>query len=516
MDTQIRCWRDTLAALTQPKGWIGVRDGKARLADETLARYAPANDWIGHSFAAAIQRADGKERAEKTDAAREAERRRDSVLQLALVHELAIWQARQHDAMGDGVDGLTKAVCKAAASAPIGLRPRADFAGGERAVEFFSGTLLPRIREVDKKMGTAIATQLDTGYDPNNLEVIGAWARAWTAAAALIPLDWARQRSLHTPREIAWALWCEVDSSGKPLPRFRPCAAIIPTASKLARSVYLDLATRPAVALALGRKHEIRALDAGGLCGVSISLHELDYESNFGDARYRGRNVLQLYLAVAADCLHEANRDALMGELDRSPADLGGGDGSDLMALPEEHRLALGQLKAARESLRAIRQATTGRHRFAVSQRVPFGAPGTTRALVEATAEWELLVLSSRDFIATEGEPGARWQPIGTVRLWRELGPDLDWIDILFVARIGDQQVRLPITMEDEAPGDDDAQRSLLVLDTGTDPAVSAAALRSAFERRDAVVGVVVRKGLGAFVVVEIDLNVPQPSGLVV
>jgi hypothetical protein len=70
--------------------------------------------------------------------------------------------------------------------------------------------------------------------------------------------------------------------------------------------------------------------------------------------------------------------------------------------------------------------------------------------------------------------------------------------------------------MEDEVFGDDDAERSLLVLDTSADLPVSAAELRSAFERRDAVVGVVIRKGLGAFVVVEIDMNAQQSGGFVV
>lgn len=508
MDPQIQCWRNTLAAMTRPDGWIGLHDGKARLADDVLTRYDPSNDWIGHSFAAVMQHtADGKDRAAKTDAARQAERERDAVLQLAFVHELATWPTRQSDATDEALASLAKAVCKAAGLAPNGLRPRAGFAGRDRAGEFFQGTLLPRIREVDKKMGTAIGTRLEKlGYDPSKEEVIEVWARAWTAAAALIPLDWARQRSLHTLREIAWALWCEVDSSGKPLPQFRPRAAIIPTASKLALGVFLELVTRPALAFALGRRREIQAMHAGGLCGVSISLHELDYESNRGDARYRGRNVLQLYLAVAADCLHEANKDESMVERNRSSANVGAGDAGNLTALPEEHQQALGLTKAARESREAIRQATTASHRFILGHEMLVAGITGARMLVTDT-EWGLLVLNWQDFIAAEGETEARWQPIGSVRLWRELGPDIDWIDILFVARIGDQQVRLPITMEDEVSGDDDAERSLLVLDTSADLPVSAAVLRSAFERRDAVVGVVIRKGLGAFVVVEIDMN---------
>lgn len=513
MNTQIQCWKDTLATITQPEAWIGLRDGKAKLAEEVLARYDPPNDWIGHSFAARMSKKDGKDLATKTDAARRAERKRDAVLQLAFVHELAVWQARQTCAAADILPPLAKAMCQAASSSPVGLRPRADFASGDRASAFFQDALLPRIRAVDEKMGSAISAPLEQlRYDPANQVV---WARAWTAAAALIPLEWARQRRLHTPREIAWALWCEVDSEGKPLPRFRPRAAIIPTASKLARAVHLDLVTRPAAAFALGRSHEIRDMGAQGLCGVSISLHELDYESNFGEARYRGRNVLQLYLTVAADCLHEANKDAPMGELDRSPADAGPGDGGDPSALPEEHRRALGHLSAARESHRAIRQAASRGKRFVPSNTIPVSGGGTTRMVAQTTIEWELLVLSARDFIAAEAEAEARWQPLGTVRLWHELGPDLDWVDILFVARIGDQHIRLPITMEDEVPDDDDAERSLLVLDTEGNPPVGAAALRSAFESPDAVVGVVIRKGLGAFVVVEIDMKAPQPDGLV-
>lgn len=518
MDTQIQCWRAALTAMTQPQGWIGLRDGKANLAETVLAHYDASDAWIGHSFAALMQRkADGKERAEKTDAAREAERRRDAVLQLAFVHELALWRAHQRDAISDAITALTKAVGETAGTAPIGLRPRKDFAGGDRATQFFGGTLLPRIREVDKKLGTAMATRLEQlPYDPGNEQVIGAWARAWTAAAALIPLEWARQRNLRTARDVALATWLEVDSSGQPLPQFHPRAAIIPTASKLARAVYLDLVTRPAVALALGRSHEIRVLDEGRLCGLSISLSELDYESNFGHARYRGRNVLQLYLAVLAECLHEANKDGSMGEHDPSSADPGAGDTGDGTALPDEHRRALAHMQAARQSLQAIKQAATGRHRFMPGHEVPAAGGSASRALVEQVIEWELLVLNRRDFIVAEEEPAARWQPIGSVRLWRELGPDLDWIDILFAARIGDQQLRLPITMEDKDSGDDDAERSLLVLDTAANAPVNAAELRAAFGRPDAVVGVVIRKGLGAFVVVEVDMNAREADGFVV
>ena len=78
MNTQIQCWKDTLATITQPEAWIGLRDGKAKLAEEVLARYDPPNDWIGHSFAARMSKKDGKDLATKTDAARRAERKRDA------------------------------------------------------------------------------------------------------------------------------------------------------------------------------------------------------------------------------------------------------------------------------------------------------------------------------------------------------------------------------------------------------------------------------------------------------
>lgn len=510
MDIQLQRWRDTLAAMTQEEGWIGLRDGKAKLAHEVLASYDESDAWIGHSFAA-VMSATG--RALKPDAAYEAESKRDCVLELALVHELAAWQARPRGATSDVVASLTNAVCEAAVSARTGLWPSPDFSGSDRAREFQRYPLLPGIRKIDEKMGTTIAAWLES--DPNEQEPTEAWGRAWTAAAALILLNWARVRSFRTARDLAWALWCNVDPSGEPLPQFHALAQIIPSGSGPASGVYMDLATRPAVAFTLGRSREIAVVDAGVLSRLWISMHELDYEANFGNPRYRGRNPRQLYLAVLADCLHEANKDRPMVERDRSPADPRTGGAGGPSALPEEHRQALGHMTAARESLKATRQATRGHHRFVVSHQVPAGGTATSRMLVEATAEWELLVLSSRDFIAAEGKPGARWQPIGSVRLRRELGPDIAWIDILFVARVGNQQIRLPLTMEDEAPGADDAERNLLVLDTGASTPVGAAELRSAFARREAVVGVVIRKGLGAFVCVEVDLNAPRPNDLV-
>lgn len=510
MDMQIQRWRETLAAMTQPDGWIGLGDGKSRLADEVLARYEQSDDWIGQDFTAAETLRDGQDRVTKTDAARIAERRRDAVLQLAFVHELAIWQARQRSAKGGVIDTLTKAVCNAADSAPTGLRPRADFAGSERAFPFFQGELLKRIRTIDEKMRTVIAERLEQHrYDPTDNAVIDVWARAWTAAAALIPLDWARQRNLATPRAIAWALWCQVDSKGEPLSNFRARAQIIPTASTLTVGIHLELATRPAVARALGRSREIRVLKEGTLCRLSIALNELDYEANHGSPRYRGRNVLQLYLAVTADCLHEANEDKPMADSDQPSSDTGAGDAGDPRSLAKEHQQLLRATKAARESREAIKQAADGT-RFVLSHEVPVAGGNASRMLVATTTEWELLVQRALHFVPVEGAPGARWQPIGSVRLWHELGREVEWIDLLVVARIGEQQIRLPVTMEDDVT---DGERSLLVLDEGAKSPVSAEALRGAFERRDAVVGVVIRKGLGAFVVLEFDMDAQPPAG---
>ena len=126
--------------------------------------------------------------------------------------------------------------------------------------------------------------------------------------------------------------------------------------------------------------------------------------------------------------------------------------------------------------------------------------------------DWEPVSQRSLRLLAADQAPGERWQPIASIDIWRELGPEVNWIDLLVVARVNDRQVPLPLTMEDDVFADDASKRSLLVLHEGAKSPFSAEALRDAFERRDTVVGVVIRKGLGAFVVLEFDIDAQPPA----
>lgn len=175
--------------------------------------------------------------------------------------------------------------------------------------------------------------------------------------------------------------------------------------------------------------------------------------------------------------------------------------------LAAEQRAALINVKAMRHRVRAMREAMRDAHRF-----LPGGQaePASPDPVTGALAGWEPISQGSLRLLPLEPVPNARWQPIASIDLWRELDPDLHWVDLLVVARVADRQLALPITIEDEEVDDSDAPRSVLVLDEGANPPVRADALRLALQAADALIGVVVPKSLGAFVVLEVDMDAPH------
>jgi hypothetical protein len=386
-----------------------------------------------------------------------------------------------------------------------------DFAHGANAKNFFEETVRPRLLRIDASMGAGLAVHVPGHYEPDNESSILQWGRVWTAGAALVPLDWARSNGCVTARDIGRTIWCGTDPAGHPLDRFYPRAALIPTARKLALTAHAELRTRAAVAYSFAGSEEIRALDRDAPQSLTFALKAMYSRRVGSETRYDGYNGTHLYLAVWSDCLRAANGSRPMAEPGQSPMEPAGADAFG--ALAPEQRAALAQTTTARKNLQAMSKAMAGARRLSPIRKagpsvVPLGhdpAAGTT-------FEREPVSHGSLRPLPAGGAPGARWQPIGSIDLWRELGPELEWIDLLVVARIDSRQVPLPVTMDDETLDDDAGERSLLVLDEGANPPIGADALRRALVVTDALVGVVVRKSLGAFVVLEIDMNAQQPG----
>jgi hypothetical protein len=109
--------------------------------------------------------------------------------------------------------------------------------------------------------------------------------------------------------------------------------------------------------------------------------------------------------------------------------------------------------------------------------------------------------------VPLEGAPGSRWQLVASIVLWPHIGPGVEWLDLLVVGRVGERQSVLPVRLDDEHGDLEVPERSMLVLDESADSPVTAAELRRALHRPDAAIGVVVTAELGAFVVLEVDLN---------
>lgn len=519
-------WRNTLDTITGPRGWIGRSDAKSATVQAVLAGYAQPAGWIGHGFDANLVRVrDPKtnqlvDRCVKPDAAYAAEIKRDAILQLAVVHELLRWGVRQRTDEPDVAAELAPALVDAAMRAPLGLRAKSvsgqpqsgarqevDFAHSHEAKVFFETTVRERLERVDKEMKTRLAEIAGERYEPSDEASIERWGRAWSAGASVVCLDWARRKRCHTAGDLARALWSQTDPEGRPLPHFYPRGAVIPTSTALARTAHAELHTRAAIAFALAGNEAIRALDDGALCTMTFALKAIDYVAAHSGVRYNGYNGSHMYLAVWSDLLCAANGEFAMSGRGESESVPQQGDARSIDGLSPEHLTALANTTAARETVRVTKKALDGR-RFSTGQTNPASRPGSdgTRP-IETPIEWEPLSQRAMRLLPESDVAGARWQPLASLELWRALGPDRDWIDLLVVARIGDRQIALPVTLHEAATDTQQSERGLLVLDEGARPAVSTETLRNALAKGDAAIGVAVRKGLGAFVVLEIEVS---------
>ncbi len=510
-------WREALDAMTQHEGWIGCRDDKAELAYKVLEGYEKENGWIGYRFRPG-------DSYDLPGVAKDARNDRDAILGLAVLHELMQWVARRSGGDQDAIGELEQGVVRAALTGDVGLRPRdvpsagskpyteRDFAHSENARSFFEGTVRPKLLQFDAVVRAGLADYVPAGYQPANPDSIEQWGRVWTAGAVLVLLNWVRARGAHTPRDMARAIW-SCASDPKAPTKLYAAPGLIPT-DHAGRLVSVHLHTCAAVAYIFAGSEAIRAMLVKDPCRVPIALREAsDAKYSASDKSYRGYNRLHIYLALLSDCTRLAKGTIPMGEPDESTKAPEGGDAGAFDTLAPEQRAALAQTVTARRNLAAMSKAMTGARRLSpVRKATPSVAPSGADSMTGAEYDWEPVSQRSLRLLAADQAPGERWQPIASIDIWRELGPEVNWIDLLVVARVNDRQVPLPLTMEDDVFADDASKRSLLVLHEGAKSPFSAEALRDAFERRDTVVGVVIRKGLGAFVVLEFDIDAQPPA----
>jgi hypothetical protein len=492
----VKPWRDTLDAMTQPGGWIYRKDAKGdtlvdpkvERARAVLAGYEKTDGWIKHSIPAEIvDRNDGHVEAIEPQASLDAKEQRDSLLQLALFHELKHWDEHQQGQFL--LDALIGAVIHAAKTECTGLRAEVS----TRAA-FFGEDILDKLRGLAARMAPSRDWVVPVRYDPHDEAMIEHWGRAWTTGVALVALDWAcNSRQCRSVGDIARTIW-----HGTAWISFYPQPALVPT-KRSTRDAHFELHTRAAVAYTFAGNESIRALVADEPASLPFLLRAFSDSRRVSETKlYDGYRRTHLYLAVWLDCLH-AYRTQNMRKYGPSKNGAAGAVAGALETPTPEQRRALAATNGARTRIAALRRAKKG-------------GPvrkGTSQATA-ATEDWIPISHGSLRPLPVHEVPGNRWQPIASIDLWRELGPEVEWIDLMVVARIEDRQVALPITMEDADSDDTTGHRSLLVLDRDSDVEVDATALRRAFHQADALVGVVVKKSLGAFVVLEIDVNTQQ------
>ena len=514
----VRPWRDTLDWMTQPGGWLGQRDGKAELAYQALAGYETPNGWIAHGAPTDYTRTDG---TAEPAGRRHVVKQRNALLQLALLHELRVWEAASQ---GTGVASnrlLQQAIVAAALTSWFGLRAKAatassdkpytevDFAHSETAKTFFEQPIRQRLERLTAKLKLDLPMP-PHAYDPDDEDCIILWGRLWTAGLAVAFLDWATPADCSTARDIARRVWCCEKN-------LYILHTVLPTGNRDKEGIppaHAELRTRAAVAYAFVGSEAIRRLVAEHPWSLNFGLREISNPRTVGiNTRYDGYNNMHFHLAVLSDCTYAANRTSAMPKPDSQPVALSTGDAETHGALAPEQRAALAQLGSARAAVKALRDASSASRRVGgpVRWKQPSRGSPVNGAVAALPAEFEPMSRESLSLNLVAGaQGGARWQPIATIELRRELGPDVAWLDLLVVALVGDRQVPLTVTLDDdEERGDGSGESSLLVLDEGAQPAVSADALRLALARPDALVGVRIDKGLGAFVVLEIDINGP-------
>ena len=385
----------------------------------------------------------------------------------------------------------------------------ADYAGSARAHTFFSEELKRELGDLDRSLGTQLTDLLPQKYDRTDQDSINHYGRVWTAAVAMVLVDWIRQHCDNTldptSRQLADALWSGIKNPRGHLVKFYPGNAVLPTSNKVAPGLQIILTLQTLLAQAL-EYDDSRWTNPPGGRPIRIRVHELNLLWRDNRAFYRALNGGHLYFAILAACLGEPTEGGVVSN-----------------SIPPSLDARLHVLTAPQERcLRAMDETRNAAPR--PNRRIGYRFLGNS--LDEAAASirnvppaivgaiWDGAV----DFQPSPAENAADDHDIaeiGTIELWPNLPTSVGWFDMLFVAEhmeTGDRWI-LPLEVTELSPQNvaqqdaaTDSPSHALLLTDQANALASPAALRHAFATPGGTHWRYEYAGLGVFIVVVVEL----------
>ncbi len=456
--------------------------------------------------------------AGQAPSARRAGQRRKAVL------DLALWNALQGlcDAAPGSSRPRTVAELHAALALPTppaaGVSPAPVYAVTEAARQFFDVSVRHVLEALAGKLedhGSSYASAIPSEPFDGGLPSLVAWSHAWSVAVAGVYLD-----HLHrlAGEDLAQALR-DVWSGRFDAVRFRAGAGLTALPTR-AGSLHLDLWTCvvKAQVLAFGAARWPAYAAGTRRHGVRIDMHELSGSARTvakASAQTRvpsGVSVESLYRAVFIDRLHAV--------LDRA---------DEPAAHAAEHSIAIDMdrprnghwpnlkfvLRWRDDSAQPLRfaaanadpEAAASDPQHAAVQRWLTGQGGEAMAsaLPRERLDWHADAATPR-FIDDSGDA---LLALGHGAFWRAVDPSVQWIDPDLVVCVDGAWYEVPVVLHDDPRDDADVERTWwLVRDSEPLPAgLDAASLRQAAQCPQALHCVAHQAGLGAFVMVAIDVD---------
>ncbi len=497
---ELEAWFDAQAHVVWPSDGRAQADAALALVRGTLGALArgedPLSDPARSQPSAQVDplRIDSlltghKRRTTKSPSSRSSTRpaeRRRSLL------DLALWQALAHLRAGSHAPSLARLHAWLAQAAPpcIGVSPSTKFAASGAARGFFDesarGVLEMLARRVDAAYAVAIPARPFDGSLPSMV----AWTHAWSVAVAGAFLEY---MVTHVGDDVAKAqreLWAgRLDAV-----RFRLGAGM--TAMPAHASVQFDLWTCAVKAQAITFDAVRWRAHAAGRQrhGVAIDMH--DYTAQ------RGNSVAPLYRCVLVDrifdVLGRGEADGVAAAMPEQTIAI------DVDRPQEGHAQNLRLLLRWRDPLGPKMRRTSDRNEGDLD----------TRAIDRWLARQEESPLAhALDAVRLKwraASPDASADPDGLVSIgngafWTAVHADVLWIDPALALHFGGTWHKLPaVELVEHADG----RTEWLVREDVTLPAgVDLPTLRHAAVSRDAVHWVATEAGLGAFVMVGIDVD---------
>ena len=469
-------------------------------------------------------------------------RRRKAVLRLGVWDALLSLQARA--AMVPNPDAVWRDLICSLGSAgwcvQPGIGPTLAYADSEHAVALFNDLLRTALDRLAKVYGEPALAQIAAAepFDRTG-PTVHRWGRIWTLAVSAVYADWLRGRHPDDPALALTDMWRTSDK-GVPV-RFKAPdkLAVLPSRK---RRIHLNLWTDVVLAqvLAHDASRWDRCADGQRWHRIELPLHDLG-ERDCGDSAagahtiYRGLGSEMIYQAVFIDRVAawlqgSDGVESAMPPTDIDPAaslhtvevhlpghspgqqgklriviDWQGGSPA-----PPTTRLA-SSLPTLTLSTRQQRQIDTWRQAQQASAAPPsspdnscppkFGLP--TQRIDAGPLDWQL----PPDTASFVGDQGQRLLALGHGTLWDGLGSDLEWLEFALVvhARGGWHELAAH-WFDEEVAG---KLRSWLLLEPAAlaDADIGIATLRAAVPDASLAVWSGHRAGLGAFMLLAIDLS---------